>query len=360
MAMSGGVDSSVAAARLVEAGLDVVGVTLHLWDYPEEGPPQGRCCAPEDIHDAKLVAAHLGIPHYSFDRRELFEQKVVTPFVDAYVVGRTPSPCVECNRWIKVPELLKIADRLGAEAVATGHYARVVPDGVGAPRLFRGRDRHKDQAYFLYMLGPAELDRLRLPLGDALKSEVRQEARERGLPAADKGESQELCFVDADGYARFVEQRAPDRIRAGTIEDAAGREVGRHQGIHRFTLGQRRGLGIALGRPAFVTNIDAERSVIEVGSAAEASSNRARLTGVTWHDDVVFPVEALVKVRSQHEGTMARLVQQTEVDGAPAVVARFDEPVRGVCPGQIAVAFREDRVLGGGAIAEAWTEEPPP
>ena len=357
IAMSGGVDSSVAAARLVDAGLDVVGVTLHLWDYPDDAPAKSRCCAPEDIHDAKLVASHLGIPHYAFDRRELFEAKVVAPFVEAYLEGRTPSPCVDCNRWIKVPELMGIADRLGADTVATGHYARVVADEDSQPRLHRGRDLLKDQSYFLYMLDPSLLHRLRLPLGESHKSEVRAEAKRRGLPAADKGESQELCFVAADGYARFVQQRAPTRIRPGAIEDGDGRRVGSHEGIHRYTRGQRRGLGIALGHPAFVTDIDAARNVVRVGNAEQASANRARICGTTWNDDVVFPLRAKLKVRSQHEGTMAILEQNADQGAEPGVVARFERLVRGVSPGQVAVAFDGDRVVGGGIIVSAWTEE---
>jgi tRNA-specific 2-thiouridylase len=358
IAMSGGVDSSVAAARLVDAGLDVVGVTLHLWDYPDDSPPKSRCCAPEDIHDAKLVASHLGIPHYAFDRRELFETRVVAPFVEAYLEGRTPSPCVACNRWIKVPELMGIADRLGADTVATGHYARVVADGDSQPRLYRGRDTLKDQSYFLYMLSQSLLRRLRLPLGESHKSEVRAEAKRRGLPAADKGESQELCFVAADGYARFVEQRAPSRIRPGAIEDDDGQRVGSHEGIHRYTRGQRRVLGIAMGHPALVTYIAAASNVVRVGSAEQASASRARLAGTTWNDDVVFPLRAKLKVRSQHEGTMAMLEQDVDEGDERGVVAQFEQAVRGVSPGQVAVAFDGDRVVGGGIIVSAWTEEP--
>lgn len=367
VAMSGGVDSSVAAARLQQAGHEVIGVTLHLWDYPDDAPAKSRCCAPEDIYDAQRAADHLGIPHYAFDRRDLFERTVVRPFVDSYVDGRTPSPCVWCNRRVKIPELLDLTTSLGADCFATGHYARILLDSTGTPRLHRGRDRVKDQSYFLHMLQPAELERMLLPLGDSLKGEVRADARARGLPAADKGESQELCFVPACGYADFVEQRAADRIRAGHLEDDAGRPLGPHAGIHRYTVGQRKGLGVALGQPAFVTAIDAERGAIRVGSADQASSSQAVLTETSWQDDVVFPVQALVKVRSQHEGARATVtVESTDSAGpqpggepsAPRLpgqpshcVIRFEQPVRGVCPGQIAVAFDGDRVLGGGTIA---------
>src|SRR5512143_466835 len=219
VAMSGGVDSSVAAARLVAEGLDVVGVTLHLWDYPDDGTVSGRCCAPEDVHDARRVADVLGIPHFAFDRRELFEREVVAPFVDGYLAGETPSPCVRCNRSIKLAELMGLADRLGAASVATGHYARIEWDGE-TPRLYRAADATKDQSYFLHMLGPKVLARLELPLGNGSKQEVRDEARRLGLPGAEKGESQELCFVPTGRYDSFVSQRAPARVRPGPVVDS--------------------------------------------------------------------------------------------------------------------------------------------
>src|SRR4051812_10717279 len=206
IAMSGGVDSSVAAAWLVQRGYDVVAVTLHLWDYPDDGSVRGRCCAPEDQHDARRVADHLGIPHYTFDRRELFQEHVIGPFVDAYLEGRTPSPCVACNRSVKLRELFPLAERLGASFVASGHYARVALE-QGRARLYRGRDRGKDQSYFLHMLRADELAPLVLPLGDATKEEVRAEAVARCLPGATKGESQELCFVPAGRYDAFVAER---------------------------------------------------------------------------------------------------------------------------------------------------------
>ncbi len=359
VAMSGGVDSAVAAARLVDAGHEAVGVTLHLWDYPDEAPAKTRCCAPEDAHDARLVADHLGIPHYTFDRRQLFGREVVEPFVEAYLQGRTPSPCVWCNRAVKMKELFALAERLGADSVATGHYARIRRDGEGRPRLVRARDEHKDQSYFLYMLGRGELERLRLPLGDALKPEVRAEALERGLPGADKGESQELCFVADGDYAGFVEERAGDRVRPGPIVDRAGRQLGSHQGIHRFTVGQRRGLGVTLGHPAFVTGIDAGGAVV-VGPAEEATASEALLDAGWWCDDVSFPLQARLKVRSRHEGAEATVDWEPDATtaGGPSserrLRARFRAPVRAVAPGQIAVAYAADgSVLGGATILEA-------
>ncbi len=241
VAMSGGVDSAVAAARLHDAGHEVVGVTLHLWDYPEEEDEKAhaRCCAPEDQYDARRTADALGFAHYTFDRRELFAKAVVAPFVEAYLAGETPSPCTACNRGVKLAELFAIADRLGARRVATGHYARTTRDeGTGAARVAAGADATKDQSYFLYATPAAWLDRLVFPLGDAMKVDVRAEAIARGLPGATKGESQELCFVGAGGgaYAAFVEERAKGRLRPGPIVDAdraRGRRARRHPSLHR-------------------------------------------------------------------------------------------------------------------------------
>ena len=255
VAMSGGVDSSVAAARLLDQGYDVVGVTLHLWDYPDDGSVRGRCCAPEDQYDARRVADHLGFPHYTFDRRELFREHVVEPFVDAYLDGETPSPCVACNRGVKLRELFALADRLGAALVATGHYARVVrEDGRRAPR--RGRDRGKDQSYFLYML---RARRARAAASSRSATPPRTRCAPRrwraALPGADKGESQELCFVPAGRYDAFVAERAGGRLRPGPIVDARGpRRRAGTAGVHGFTIGQRKGLGVALGKPAFVVS----------------------------------------------------------------------------------------------------------
>ena len=349
VAMSGGVDSSVAAARLRDQGYEVVGVTLHLWDYPDDGSERGRCCAPEDQHDARRVADHLGIPHYTFDRRELFRRHVLDPFVDAYLAGETPSPCVSCNRSVKLRELFPLADRLGAAFVATGHYARVASEG-GVARLYRGRDRAKDQSYFLHMLRADELARVLFPLGDATKEEVRAEALARGLPGATKGESQELCFVPTGRYDAFVAERAPDRLRPGPIVDAEGRAVGRHGGVHAFTIGQRKGVGVALGRPVFVVAIDAERATVRLGDEGGLYAAEACIEGAEFSDDVSFPLEADVRVRARHEGERATL---SRADGAGVLVARFHRPVRAVSPGQVAVAYQGDRVLGGGTITRA-------
>lgn len=359
VAMSGGVDSSVAALRLARAGFDVVGVTLHLWDYPEDAGEKGRCCAPEDQYDARRVADHLGFPHFTFDRRELFQEHVVGPFVDAYLTGRTPSPCVSCNRTVKLRELFPIAKRLGARFVATGHYARV-EHAEGAPSsLHRGRDAEKDQSYFLHMLDAGELSGLLLPLGEATKAEVRAEAHEARLPGAGKGESQELCFVASGRYDAFVEARADGRVRPGPLLDPSGRVVGQHGGVHRFTVGQRKGLGVSLGRPAFVVGVDADSAAVRLGFEEDTLA-----TGAVLADDIVFssgvslPLEATVKVRARHAGERATLTSEVS-EGKARILVHFDKPVRSVSPGQVAVAYDGTRVLGGGMIERALFAETP-
>ncbi len=351
IAMSGGVDSSVAAALLLDEGYEVVGVTLHLWDTPDDGSVRGRCCAPEDQHDARRVADHLGIPHYAFDRRELFSREVVAPFVDGYLSGDTPSPCVACNRGPKLRELFELADQLGAAHVATGHYARVGRDDVG-PCLLRARDRHKDQSYFLHGLGRRELARLRLPLGERTKAEVREEAARRGLPGAKKGESQELCFVPSGRYDAFVDARAGGRARPGPILDGRGLEVGRHGGVHGFTIGQRRGLGVALGKPAFVVDVDGATGAVHLGDEAALGTTRIVAVDGRFVDGVPRELDATVRVRARHDGERARVTLCE--DGV--LEATFERPVRAVARGQFAVVYDGERVLGGARIVS--TERP--
>ena len=359
VAMSGGVDSSVAAARLKDAGFDVVGVTLHLWDYPpaESVGGHGRCCAPEDQYDARRVADALGFPHYTFDRRELFARTVVDPFVDAYLAGETPSPCTTCNRGVKLAELFDLADRLGASRVATGHYARVLRDASRRPRLAMGADRGKDQSYFLYASPRAWLERLVFPLGDATKGEVRAEAIARMLPGAGKGESQELCFVGTGphAYADFVASRAAGRTRPGPVVDDVGRVVGAHDGIHRFTIGQRKGIGVALGKPAFVTRVDPETGTVHLGGEDALMARTAVLGDVSLAEGVELPARARVRVRYRHEGAPGVVV----AEGRRARVT-FDAPVRAVTRGQTAVLYDDaDRILGGGRIDAVGAEDRP-
>ena len=353
VAMSGGVDSAVAAARLRDEGFEVVGVTLHLWDYPDDGPgSHQRCCAPEDQYDARRTADALGFPHYTFDRRALFEERVVGPFVDAYLEGRTPSPCTTCNRSVKLGELFAIADRLGAERVATGHYARVVLH-EGAPFIARGLDREKDQSYFLYALAPEHVARLVFPLGASTKAEVRAEAIARALPGATKGESQELCFVGAGkgAYAEFVAARAGGRVRPGPIV-MGDRTVGAHDGAHQFTIGQRKGLGVAVGAPAFVTAI--EGGFVRLGSEDELLAIGADLADVRVHPAARLPLTGVARVRYRHDGVRARL----ERADASAATLRFEGPVRAVSPGQVAVVYDDDRVVAGGVIVRAHPRKP--
>ena len=352
VAMSGGVDSAVAAARLVDQGHDVVGVTLHLWDYPEAGAgSHGRCCAPEDQYDARRTADALGIPHFTFDRRELFAKTVVEPFVEAYLAGETPSPCTACNRGVKISELIALADRLGAAKVATGHYARLARTSEGIPFLREGADPSKDQSYVLYATPRAHLERLVFPLGDSLKPEVRAEAVRRAVPGATKGESQELCFVGAGSgaYAAFVEGRAKERVRPGPIVDAQGKVVGNHEGIHRFTIGQRKGIGVALGKPAFVTAIDADTATVHLGEGEGLESIVAEVDDVVLAPGVSFPFDAKVRIRYRHEGAEGR-VEQIEGAADRTAIVRFTRPVRAVSRGQVAVFYDGDRVLGGGRL----------
>jgi tRNA-specific 2-thiouridylase len=344
--MSGGVDSSVAAARLQDAGYDVVGCTLHLWDYPDSGAgSHARCCAPEDQYDARRVGDALGFPHFTFDRRALFNEHVVEPFVQAYIAGETPSPCTACNRSVKLGELFGIADKLGASSVATGHYARLTQVG-GSTHLLAGHDPNKDQSYFLYATPQSMLARMIFPLGESTKAEVRAEAIARRLPGATKGESQELCFVGegAGAYSRFVEERAHGKLRPGPIVDDTGRVVGSHAGIHNFTVGQRKGIGVALGEPAFVTRLDPATSTVHVGKLQHLQTSRASLRDVVLAADVRLPREALARVRYRHRGVRVMAEEGT---------LRFLEPPGAVAPGQVAVLYDGDRVLGGGVIREA-------
>jgi tRNA-specific 2-thiouridylase len=360
VAMSGGVDSSVAAARLVAEGHDVIGVTLHLWDYPDDSEVHGRCCAPEDVHDARRVSDVLGIPHYAFDRRELFQRVVVDPFVNGYLEGKTPSPCVHCNRGVKMQELLGLAETFAADAVATGHYARILREN-GTPQLHRALDTSKDQSYFLHMLGPSVLARLTFPLGAATKAEVRAEAQRLGLPGAGKGESQELCFVASGRYDEFVAERADGRVRPGPILDGSGRVVGQHAGVHGFTVGQRKNLGVALGKRAYVVDVDAASGAVTLGDREELLAADALVEDVSLDPDIALPLECEVAVRYRGKPVPA-VVEWAAVEWASAertpetraaprrARVRLKEALPAIVPGQFAVFYQGDRVLGGGAI----------
>ncbi len=342
--MSGGVDSSACAALLQRQGWDVVGVTLHLWDYQREGHA-GRCCAPEDQYDAARVCEHLGVPHFTFDRRELFRAQVVDPFVDDYLAGRTPSPCVRCNESVKLGPLWEIAQRLGADAIATGHYARIAVDATGI-HLRQGADGAKDQSYFLWAAPTEALRNLVLPLGELSKPEVRAIAADAGLRNAAKPDSVDLCFLEGRGYRDFVADRAPAAARPGTIEGVDGAVLGTHDGVHGFTPGQRRGLG-AGGAPRYVLRTIPARGVVVVGDDAATRLPEARLVGFRWVAGE-RPSSVRARIRYRHEGVGATV--ETLDDGA--ALLRFAAPQRGVAPGQAAVLYDGDRVVAGGWIAE--------
>ncbi|RIL07123.1 MAG: tRNA 2-thiouridine(34) synthase MnmA [Proteobacteria bacterium] len=345
--MSGGVDSSVAAALLVEAGCEVIGVTLRL------AGDASRCCSLDDAEDARRVAERLGIRFYVADYAAAFRREVMEPWADAYLAGRTPIPCVACNQRFKFRHLLERARALGAGVVATGHYARVERDATsGALRLRRGADAAKDQSYFLFDLGPEQLARIRFPVGALRKDEVRARARALGLATAEKPESQEICFVPGGDHAAVVEALRPGAAPgAGDVVDESGRVVGRHGGIHRLTVGQRRGLGIALGERVFVKSIDAAANRVTVAPAASLGARGARLSAVSWvaGRPPDGALRARVRVRHRHAGAEATVEPAA---GGGARIA-FDEAVTAVTPGQAAVFYDGDDVLGGGWIDEA-------
>jgi tRNA-specific 2-thiouridylase len=345
--MSGGVDSSLAAALLVEQGFEVIGVTMHL------AGSASRCCSLDDAEDARRVAERLGIRFYVANYKDRFREEVIEPFADAYLAGRTPIPCVACNDRFKFSHLLARARALGAEVVATGHYARVERDPQsGAPRLLRGADARKDQSYFLFRLSAEQLRRSHFPIGALSKPEVRQRAQALGLATADKPESQEICFVPDGDYARVVEEIRPGAARGGEIVDAeSGAVLGAHGGVHRFTVGQRRGLGGGGPEPRYVVGLDAAQRRVWVGSAAALDARGARLRGVCWTAGAAPSglLRAHVQVRYRHTPVPATVVPSA--DGGAGV--EFDAPVRAVSPGQAAVFYRGDEVLGGGWIEEA-------
>ena len=341
VAMSGGVDSSVVAALAHEAGCDVVGITLQLYDQGAATAARpGACCAGADIRDARSVAARLGIAHYVIDMESRFNESVIEKFADAYAQGRTPVPCVECNRTVKFTDLLALARELGAEALLTGHYVQRLegPDGA---ELHRAADPSKDQSYFLWTTTQAQLDYLRFPLGGLAKAETRALAGRFGLSVAAKPDSQDICFVPGGDYARVVEKVRPELARPGDIVDHHGRVLGQHQGVHRFTVGQRRGLELGgQAEPLYVIGIDAAANRVIAGPRRELAVAAAHLEGLNLLGSTDGVLD--VKVRS-----MAPLASARWHDGQ----VDFAEPLYGVAPGQAAVAYRGSRLVAGGTIA---------
>ncbi len=364
--MSGGVDSSAAAAILQEQGHELVGFTMQLWDQrrginvDENGDPlPSRCCSLDDVYDARRVAQELGFPFYVLNLERDFERDVVQPFVTSYLNGETPIPCVTCNSRLKFASLDRLALSLGCEKVATGHYARVEFDETtNRYRLLRGRNEQKDQSYFLWELTQAQLSRALFPLGEMSKPEAREAARQHGLnTVAEKKESQEICFVPDGNYAGFIDryleaEDATDRLPGtGEIVDATGKVVGRHEGIHRYTIGQRRGIGIADEKPLYVISINSERNRVTVGGADELLSHEFTAAGVNWiaFADPSEPVRAEVRVRYRHTAAPATITQLP--NNRAGVV--FDEPQRAITPGQATVFYRGDEVVGGGWIVRS-------
>jgi tRNA-specific 2-thiouridylase len=347
VAMSGGVDSSVAAALLVEAGHDVVGVSMQLYDASAGDQRFGSCCAIDDLHDARRVAHGLGIPHYVVNLERRFEDVVVGDFVREYAAGRTPIPCAHCNSELKFSTLVEQAVGFNADRVATGHYARITRDPGGVYHLFRGVDDRKDQAYFLFALTQAQLARAMFPVGGMPKDEVRRIAVERNLRVADKPDSQEICFVPDGEYASVVDRRLP-ADRSGLVVDAHGRVLGRHDGVHHFTIGQRKGLGIAASEPLYVVKLDAERQIVQVGPRAALERLSLTASRANWVGGAppTGGLRAQVQIRSRHSAADALVTPL----GPSRIGVVFDVPQSAVTPGQAAVVFQGDEVLGGGWI----------
>jgi tRNA-specific 2-thiouridylase len=350
VAMSGGVDSSVAAALLHDAGHEVVGLSMQLYDQREtSGHGFGRCCSLDDLHDARRVAASIGIKHYILNLERQFHDAVISNFVAEYASGRTPIPCTHCNSDLKFATLVDRAAGFDAATVATGHYAQIAEDReTGRRRLLRGRDANKDQSYFLFALTQAQLCAAAFPVGELTKDAVRAYARERGLPVADKPDSQEICFVPDGNYAQFVERQLPDSPRAGVITDATGRVLGRHDGVHHYTVGQRKGLRLTSTEPLYVVEIRPGDRAVVVGPRDALERVSCDVADVNWTAGVppCGPIRAGVQIRHRHEPAAALV---TPVDDGRAMIA-FDAPERAVSPGQAAVFYDGDEVVGGGWI----------
>ena len=349
VAMSGGVDSSVAAALLAEQGHEVVGLSMQLYDQREGQHRFGSCCTLDDLHDARRAAAAIGIPHYIVNFERQFEDSVISNFVSEYAAGRTPIPCVHCNAGLKFSNLVDRARGLDAAFVATGHYARVEREPrTGRYLLKRGSDPAKDQSYFLFSLDQSQLAHAMFPVGGLCKADVRARARRLGLTVADKPDSHEICFVADGDHAGFIERRAPALAQAGVISDASGRGLGRHHGVHRFTVGQRKGIGLSSTKPLYVLEIDAESNRVTVGP--RDALDRACLTAsdVNWIAcrPPATPIRVTARIRHRHREACASVRALDERRAA----LQFDEPQAAIAPGQAVVFYDGENVVGGGWI----------
>lgn len=348
VAMSGGVDSSVTAAMLKDEGYDVVGVTLQLYDHGKAISKPGTCCAGRDIHDARNVADAIGIPHYVLDFESLFKEAVIDDFADTYLRGETPVPCVRCNETVKFTDLLSKSKDLGADLLVTGHYVRREMGEAGA-ELLRGKDHNRDQSYFLFSMTKEQLDFLRFPLGDMDKDATRELARQYELPVASKPDSQDICFVPEGSYKDVVRKLRPDALIEGDIVDLEGNVLGRHEGIINYTVGQRRGLGIAAANPLYVIRLEPETARVVVGPEEALKRSTLSIDNVNWLGAGSIPaggVEVQVKLRSAQTPLSARVMP----DNRGGAIVSLDEPEGAVAPGQACVFYDGERVLGGGWI----------
>jgi tRNA-specific 2-thiouridylase len=365
VAMSGGVDSSVVAGLLAREGYDVVGMTLQLYDHGEAVKRKGACCAGQDIHDARRVAETLGIPHYVLDYEDRFREQVINPFMDSYIAGETPIPCITCNQTVKFADLLKTARELGAAALATGHYirSRLVDEKTGRRAMYRPRDHGRDQSYFLFATTQEQVDYIRFPLGDLPKTETRELAKELGLEISQKPDSQDICFVPQGKYSDIINKLQPQAATAGEIRHIDGRVLGEHKGIINFTIGQRRGIGVATGDPIYVVHLDAANARVIVGPKEALDTRRLYLRDVNWLGDGRIDelpeagMPLFVKVRSTRP-PMEAVLYPPNPDGVVSVDLIGGEA--GIAPGQACVFYEDDtedtRVLGGGFINRAERE----